>query len=102
MLYIYVNHLIIQIKILICLLKCLVEWQTVKTLIRLLLQEQSDLSLHFLHMAFCQKLWCLKSEDMFCTYVFMDNFCFLYLKVRVAELRDIKSGKIEHMFAVLC
>ena len=29
-----------------CFLKYLVEWQTVKTLIRLLLQEQSDLGLH--------------------------------------------------------
>ena len=36
------------------LLKCLVEWQTVKTVISLLLQEQSDLSLYCLHIAFCQ------------------------------------------------
>ena len=37
-----------------CFLKYLVEWQTVKTLIRL--QEQSDLGLQCLHMPFYQKL----------------------------------------------
>ena len=33
----------------------LVEWQIVQTQIRLLLQEQSDLGLHCLHMSFCHK-----------------------------------------------
>ena len=51
----------------ICLLKCLVEWQTVNTQIRLLLQEQSDLGLHCLHMAFCQKLWYSKCLDIYHT-----------------------------------
>ena len=37
-----------------CCLNYLVEWQTVWTLIRLLLQDQSDLGLHCLHMS----LWC--------------------------------------------
>ena len=43
-----------------CFQKYLVEWQTVKTLIRLLLKEQSDLGLHCLHMPFCQTLWCTR------------------------------------------
>ena len=37
-------------------LKYFVEWQTVYNLIRVLLQEQSDLGLHCLHMPFNQKL----------------------------------------------
>ena len=36
---------LVLLKLCICLLKCLVEWQSVKTLIRLLLQQQSDLGL---------------------------------------------------------
>ena len=43
--------------------KYLVEWQTVQTLIRLLLQEQSNLGLHCLHMPHCQTLWCTKFKD---------------------------------------
>ena len=42
-----------------------VEWHTVKNLIRLLLQEQSDLGLHYLHMPFCQKLWSTKFQDIY-------------------------------------
>ena len=45
--------------------KYLVEWQTVETLIRLLLKEQSDLGLHCLHMPFCQPLWCMKFQDTY-------------------------------------
>ena len=44
----------------ICLSKCLLEWLTVKTLIRLLTQEQSILGLHCLYVVFCQKLSCSK------------------------------------------
>ena len=40
-----------------CFLKFLVKGQTVKTLIRLLFQEQSDLGLHCLQMPFCQTIW---------------------------------------------
>ena len=40
-----------------CYLKCLVEWKTVKIWIRLPLQEQSDLGLHYLYVAFFRKLW---------------------------------------------
>ena len=43
-----------------CFLKYFVDWQTMLTLIRLLLQEQSDLGLLYLHMAFCQKRSCSK------------------------------------------
>ena len=28
-------------------------------------EEQSDLSLHCLHVAFCQKLWCSKFKDIY-------------------------------------
>ena len=41
-----------------CFTKYLVEWQTVQTLIRLLLKEQSDQGLHCLYTPFCQKNWC--------------------------------------------
>ena len=41
-------------------LKYLVKRQTVQALIRLLIQEQSDLGLHCLHMSLCQILWCMK------------------------------------------
>ena len=41
-------------------LKYLVEWQIVQTLIRMLLREQSDLGLHCLHVPFCQQLWFTK------------------------------------------
>ena len=40
--------------------------QTVKTLIRLLLQEQSDLGLHGLHMPFYWQLLCMKFYDIYC------------------------------------
>ena len=39
------------------------EWQTIYTLIRLLLKEQSDLGLHFLHMPFCEK--CFRTFTVF-------------------------------------
>ena len=48
-----------------CFLKYSVEWQTVQTVIRLLL-KQSDLGLHCLHMSFCQTLWCSKFKDIYC------------------------------------
>ena len=56
----------------ICLLKCLVEWQTVKT--------APDLGLHCLYMAFCQERWCSKIKDIYLTYNWMTN-CDLLLNV---------------------
>ena len=47
----------------ICFLKYLAEWQTVKTLIRLLLMEQSELGLHCFIMPFCQELSCTNFLD---------------------------------------
>ena len=41
-------------------LKMLSGMAKMVTLIRPLLQKQSDLGLHCLHMPFCQKLWCIK------------------------------------------
>ena len=54
-------------------LKYLMEWQTIYTLIRLLLQEQSDRVLHYLHVPFCQTLWCTRNfRSFFCICI-----CFL-------------------------
>ena len=45
-------------------LEILSGMETVKTLIRLLLKEQSDLGPHCLYMPFCQKHWCTEFKDI--------------------------------------
>ena len=70
-----------------CFLKYLVERQTVYTLIRFLLQEHSDLSLHCLHMPSCQKLWCTKFK-LFNVTVW--NFCIATLLTKW-HMQTVKS-----------
>ena len=46
----------------------LVEWRTVQTLIWLLLQEQSDLSLHYLHKKFVRHFSVQKFKNFTISY----------------------------------
>ena len=65
------THYSMQILLEICFLftKYLVKWQTVPTLIRLLLKEQSDLGLHCLHMPFGKKSCCTKFLDLYAVFI---------------------------------
>ena len=76
-----------------CFSKYLMEWQTVYTLIRRLLQKQSDLGLHCLHMLhylhrlFCQKLWGTKHKRAFTVFFFF--FFFFNIRRYIFALRNM-------------
>ena len=76
-----------------CFLKYLAEWQIVKIQIRL---EQSDLSMHYLHVSFCQKFG-VRNFRMFT--VMQLGYCVLSLFVHIffrclwkAVLRDLVTS----------
>ena len=58
----------------VCVCVCVSRHSYFNKKIDIFLKEQSDLGLHYLHVPFCQTLWCTKFKDI---YHSSCNFCYI-------------------------